>query len=144
MIEQFVRERFFNPWSNFGRLQNDFGRFLQERHFPSEGLPALSVYENSEKVLVRADLPGIQVEKIEITTQDNTLTVKGERILPELKENATLLRQERSAGEFSRTLTLPFRIDSEKIKAVYAQGVLEVEIQRPEEVKPKKINIKIN
>ena len=144
MIEQFVRERFFNPWSNLGRLQSDFGRLLQERHLQGEGLPALSVYENPEKVLVRADIPGIQVEKIEITAQDNTLSVKGERILPEVNEQATLLRQERSAGEFSRTLTLPFRIDSEKIKAVYTQGVLEIEIQRPEEVKPKKINIKIN
>lgn len=144
MIEQFLRERFFNPWHSLAQLHPDAGALWHEQRFGDQGLPALDVYEGAEKVMVQLEVPGVKTQDIDITAQDNTLVIKGERKLSEQKDDVTFLRQERQAGSFSRTITLPFRIDSERIKAKYAQGILQVEIERPEEVKPKKINIKVN
>lgn len=105
--------------------------------------PAVDIYESKDNVVVRADIPGMRKEDIEVTIQDNTLAIKGERKVFEEKKDQDNLRVERAYGAFSRAFTLPTSVDSSKVKAVYKDGVLELTIPKQEEAKPKQINVDV-
>lgn len=102
--------------------------------------PAINLWLGDDSVVVTAELPGLNTSDVDLTIRENTLTMHGERKTP-LAENADWHRQERVAGEFTRTVTLPFRVDPDRVDARFANGVLEVEMQRPEADKPHKIKI---
>jgi HSP20 family protein len=103
---------------------------------------ALDVAETEGEYLVKASLPGIKPEDLEITYTNNTLTIKGEvREDKELDEARYHLR-ERRYGAFARSITLPAGVESEKIEANYEAGVLKLRLPKAEEVKPKKIAVK--
>jgi len=102
---------------------------------------ALDVVETEDEYLVKASLPGINPEDLEITFDDNRLTLKGEvKEENEVDENHYHLR-ERRYGSFSRSIKMPSGIESDKIEANYDKGVLELHLPKVEEVKPKKIAI---
>jgi len=103
---------------------------------------ALDVVESEDEYLVKASVPGINPEDLEITFEDNRLTIKGEiKEESEVNEARYHLR-ERRHGSFSRSIKMPSGIDSDKIVANYEKGVLELHLPKVEEVKPKKITIK--
>lgn len=103
---------------------------------------ALDVAENEDEYVVKASLPGINPDDLEITFSHNTLTIKGEvKEDKELKEAHYHLR-ERRYGSFARSVTLPAGIDADKIEASYEAGVLKLRLPKAEEVRPKKIAIK--
>jgi HSP20 family protein len=103
---------------------------------------ALDVVESEDEYLVKASVPGINPEELEITFEDNRLTIKGEvKEESEVNEARYHLR-ERRFGSFSRSIKMPSGIDSDKIEANYEKGVLELHLPKVEEVKPKKIAIK--
>lgn len=103
---------------------------------------ALDVVESEDEYLVKASVPGINPEDLEITFEDNRLTIKGEvKEESEVNEARYHLR-ERRFGTFSRSIKMPSGIDSDKIEANYEKGVLELRLPKVEEVKPKKIAIK--
>jgi HSP20 family protein len=102
--------------------------------------PAVNLWLGDDSVVVTAELPGLNTNDVDLTIRENTLTIHGERKTPEA-ENADWHRQERVAGEFTRTITLPFRVDPDRVDARFANGVLQVEMQRPEADKPHKIKI---
>ncbi|MGW8224642.1 MAG: Hsp20/alpha crystallin family protein [Anaerolineales bacterium] len=103
---------------------------------------ALDVVESEDEYLVKASVPGINPEDLEITFEDNRLTIKGEvKEESEVNEARYHLR-ERRFGTFSRSIKMPSGIDSDKIEANYEKGVLELHLPKVEEVKPKKIAIK--
>lgn len=103
---------------------------------------ALDVVESEDEYLVKASVPGINPEDLEITYEDNRLTIKGEvKEESEVNEARYHLR-ERRYGSFSRSIKMPTGIDSDKIEANYEKGVLELHLPKIEEVKPKKIAIK--
>lgn len=105
--------------------------------------PVLDVYEEGHEVIVKADLPGIKKEDVEITLRDNVLTISGERKSEEKTETAKYRTYERRYGKFSRSIELPFDIDAEKINAHYENGVLEIKMTKTEaeESKVRKIPV---
>lgn len=129
-----MMERFFD---------DDFLKFpnLWERRSEVFGL-ALDVAEKDDAYVVKASIPGVNPEDVEITLSDNVLTIKGElKEDKEIKEESYHLR-ERRFGQFLRSVTLPATVDADKIEAVNENGVLTLTLPKSEAVKPKKIEIK--
>lgn len=103
--------------------------------------PPLNVAEDQENLYVRAELPGIKPEDIEISVEGETLTLRGERKL-NAPENVSYHRRERESGQFRRILTLPSRINPDAVNASFRNGVLKVVLSKAEETKPRQIMIK--
>jgi HSP20 family protein len=106
-----------------------------------EGL-AVDVYETEEDVVVKATVPGVKPEDIDISVTGDTLTIKGEFKEEEKVEKENYIRRERRQGSFSRSLTLPTSVDVEKANAEFEHGVLKLTLPKAEEVKPKTIEVK--
>jgi HSP20 family protein len=104
-------------------------------------LPAVDVWETEEELVLSFDLPGIEEEKISVEVDDSVLTVSGEREKTDEYSGERFYRFERRYGTFQRSVTLPAGADESKIKAAYTNGVLEVRVPKPEEAKPKRIQI---
>lgn len=105
--------------------------------------PALDLYQNNDNIVAVVELPGMRKEDIEISLQDGTLTISGERKEETGPENGAT-RTERFTGKFRRTITLPTRVDASKVSANYKDGVLTVTLPKAEEAKPKQIQINLN
>ena len=103
---------------------------------------ALDVVENDDEFIVKASLPGINPDDLEITFSDNKLTIKGEVTEEEELEEVHYHLRERRYGSFTRSIKLPSGIEADKIVAKYDSGVLNLHLPKVEEVKPKKITIK--
>lgn len=105
--------------------------------------PALDLYQNNDNILAVVELPGMRKEDIEISLEDGTLTISGERKEETGTENGAT-RTERFTGKFRRSITLPTRVDAGKVSANYKDGVLTVTLPKAEEAKPKQIQINLN
>ena len=104
-------------------------------------VPAMDLVESADHFLLRADLPGMSEEDIEIELEDGTLTVSGERKAEHDEHHDGFHRVERSFGAFSRSLTLPKGVDADSVSASFDRGVLEIRIPKPEARKPRRISI---
>jgi HSP20 family protein len=104
--------------------------------------PPMDLVEAEDHFLLRADLPGLKEEDVSIELRDNTLRISGERKAEHEQRERGWYRLERQFGKFSRALTLPEGVDPDAIEANFAHGVLEVTIPKPEEKKPRRIEIK--
>lgn len=103
--------------------------------------PAVDVYDNENSIVVKAEMPGVDKKDIDISVKDGVLTLTGERSTDnEMKEKDVYFR-ERAYGRFQRSFRLPGEINSDTIKADYKDGVLKVEIPKPEKSKPKQITV---
>jgi HSP20 family protein len=120
------------------KLENGHGEQMQEGWFP-----AVDVYEDKDNLLVKAELPGLRKEDISISLDNGNLTVSGERKQEEKNQEGDVYRSERWVGRFHRTVSLPFRVEAEKIKATYSEGVLTVTLPKAEDAKPKQIPISV-
>lgn len=105
--------------------------------------PALDLYQNNDNIVAVVELPGMRKDDIEISLHDGTLTIGGERKEATSQENGAT-RTERSAGKFRRGITLPTRVDVNKVSAIYKDGILTVTLPKAEEAKPKHIQINLN
>jgi HSP20 family protein len=105
-------------------------------------VPATDLLEKDDHFVLRADLPGLSEDDVSIEVQDNTLTVSGERKAEHEEHNRGWYRLERSFGRFSRSLTLPEGVEPDAVTAEFDRGVLEVRIPKPEERKPRRVQIK--
>jgi HSP20 family protein len=103
----------------------------------------LDIYQTEDSVVVKASVPGIKPEDMEVTLEGNTLTLKGETKTEEVKEEGILLREHRY-GSFFRSVTLPTGLDTDKAEASYENGVLILSIPKREEVKPKSIKVSVS
>lgn len=101
--------------------------------------PLLNAWASEDALLIMAEVPGAAEEDLDISVDGRALTLSGSRRSDELPEGARHFRQERSSGNFSRTIELPFDVDVEAVKATYAGGTLEIELPRLPEEKPRKI-----
>jgi HSP20 family protein len=140
----------WEPLREINSLQSEMNRlFNTVFDTPSNGpgnvlrrwMPAMDLVESGEHFVLRADLPGMSEEDINIEFEDGTLTVSGERKAEHESKNEGYYRVERAFGGFSRSLTLPKGIDPEAVSANFDRGVLEVRIPKPEERKPRRIEI---
>jgi HSP20 family protein len=104
-------------------------------------VPAMDLVETEDQLVLRADLPGLSRDDVEIEIKDGVLTVSGERKTDHEEKSEGFYRVERAFGRFSRSLTLPDGIDAERVAAEFNDGVLEVRIPKPEETKPHRVAI---
>lgn len=142
-----------NPWSIFDELeslQEDMSQVFSGRGRSRRGwrgrrwrsaYPLMNVWSSSDGVVIDAELPGVEPKDVDISVMGDELTVRGNVNAGEGAEGTTYHRRERPAGEFTRTLQLPFRADAGKVKANYRDGVLRLTVPRSEEEKPRKIAI---
>ena len=138
-----------NPFNDFRTLQNRlfepfFGRFnfLDDSMTTGSWAPAVDVAEDSERIHVKVEVPGMEEKDLRVNYEDGLLTVSGERQF-ENREDRNYHRIERAYGSFVRTFSLPRSVDASKIVASYRNGVLEIEIPKKEESKPKQIQINL-
>jgi len=123
------------------RLFSDF--FAPEYARRGTGVfPQINIYHDKEKYFVTAELPGVEPKNVDISIRGNNLVLKGERAIKATGENVTFHRRERTAGSFSRAITLPERVDADKVIAEYKDGVLTLTLPLAEEAKPRQIEVK--
>jgi HSP20 family protein len=136
----------WEPFRELAALQNEMSRFMNGL---TEGtgresqswVPALDVWETENEIVFAFDLPGVPEDKINVEFEDGALTVSAERERTEEVENERFYRFERRFGTFSRTVGLPQGTSEDSIKADYHDGVLEVHVAKPEQPKPRRIQI---
>jgi HSP20 family protein len=120
---------------------------LFDAFFGSEGesrrwVPPMDMWEAGDDYVLKADLPGVAEDDVSIEVEDGTLTISGQRSAEERGEGQGWYRYERSAGTFTRSLSLPEGVDPDGIVAEFDRGVLEVRIPKPEQRKPRRVEIK--
>lgn len=122
----------------FNTFFDDSGRNGETRR---RWAPAVDLLEREDSLVLRADLPGLKEDEVQIEVRDNVLTISGERRAEFEDSEQGYYRIERAFGSFSRSLTLPNGVDADRIDASFDNGVLEVQIPKPEERKPRRISI---
>lgn len=137
-----------DPWREMLSLRSNMDRLFDNFLFdtPSEWQQnvwdlAMDVSENDDEYVVKASLPGINPEDLDITYTGNTLTVKGETRAEEEREGERYHLRERRFGTFQRTISLPSTVNQEAIEANYQDGVLTLRLPKAEEAKPKRISV---
>jgi len=140
--------------ADFGRIGLDpfleMRRMQQEMNQRLAGLsadavpefPPINLWVGEDSVAVTAELPGISPDEVDLTVRENTLTLKGAREARPEDDKSVWHRRERPYGSFARTVQLPFRVDPGHVEAHFANGLLEVELHRPEADRPRKIEIR--
>src|SRR5947209_9527157 len=136
----------FDPFREVAALQNEMGRLLgvfREGNGTGERswVPALDVWETDDAYVYAFDLPGIPEDKVSVEFEDGMLTVSAERERTEQASDDKFFRYERRFGTFTRTLGLPQGVKEDDISARFENGVLEIHVRKPEEVKPRRIQI---
>ncbi len=104
--------------------------------------PAVNIWVNENGAVVTAEIPGVELENLDISVLNDTVTISGTRESEEKEGKESFHRKERPVGKFSRTLRLPFKISEDKVEAKYEKGILKLTLPRDESEKPKKIAIK--
>jgi HSP20 family protein len=141
----------WNPWREMPSLHNRMTRFFDDPFMrlsrmaddDSMGMwnPAVDLYEKDDHFVIKAELPGVDKKDIKVDLKDRMLTLSGERTYDNEVKEENYYRKERSYGKFQRAFRLPADVDSDKIKAEFKDGVLQVEVPKPDEIKAKKVTI---
>jgi HSP20 family protein len=121
-------------------FQNVFG--LERAPWRVGVYPLVNISEDRDHIYVRAELPGVKAADLEITVQDQSLILRGERKIPTEEKQVNYHRRERESGFFRRVLALPARVKAEKVEATCKDGILTIRLAKPEEIKPRKIKVK--
>jgi HSP20 family protein len=140
----------WNRFRNTQNLQEQVNR-LFESSFPAKGeasalttwAPAVDIYETENELVIKADLPEVNEQALDVRVENNTLTIRGERKFEDKVKEENYLRVERSYGSFSRSFSLPTTVNTEAIRAEYKNGVLTVELPKRAESKPKQVKINV-
>ncbi|HYN39246.1 MAG TPA: Hsp20/alpha crystallin family protein, partial [Rhodospirillales bacterium] len=103
--------------------------------------PPVNVWRGADGVIITAEIPGVKLDAVDLMVHQNTLTLKGSRSPEASGEGVSWHRRERSYGPFSRMIELPYPVDADKVKASAQNGILSIELPRPESDKPRKIHI---
>ena len=133
-------------WNPTRTIFEEMDRFFEESTVqePKTWNLPLDVIENEDGYVIKASIPGVDAENLNVVLEDNVLTVKAEVEAEELAENEQVHIRERRTGSFNRSLRFPVDVDGDNIEANYTNGVLSLHVPKSEEVKPKQINITIN
>ncbi len=140
----------WEPFEELGSLQNEMRRMLERNwnrpwwSFEGIGLDIpMDVYEKGDSTVVKVALPGVKPEDVQVTALGNTLTISGEVKGEENVEERSYIRRERRYGKFSRTISLPNEVSTDKIQAEFENGMLILTIPKAEEARSKRIQIKV-
>jgi len=139
----------FEPFRSTSGLESQVSRIFNELlDRPQESnltswAPAVDIFENEHELVVKADLPDVKPEELDIRVENNILTIRGERKFEKKVDEKNYLRVERSYGTFARSFALANTVNSEAIKADYKDGVLTLTIPKREEAKPKQIKVNV-
>jgi len=137
-----------SPFDELERMRRDMDRLMEglggTRYAGGRAgvFPALNVTEDSDNYYLRAELPGMKADELDLSVTGNDLSISGERTIPAENESVKYHRREREAGRFSRMVAMPTQINAAKVSARCVDGVLTVVLPKAEEAKPKKITIK--
>ncbi len=141
----------WNPRREMSMLHNRYSRFFDDPFFRIARMdedanlgqwnPAVDLYEKDDHFVIKAELPGVDKNDIKVDLKDRVLTLSGERTYDNEVKEENYYRKERSYGKFQRAFTLPADVDSDKITAEFKDGVLRVEVPKPEEKKAKQVTI---
>jgi HSP20 family protein len=149
------RVRRWDPFEAFNELQADLTRLWPQpwgfrppvlrRAFEPGGTwaPTMDVYEQDGSLIVKAELPGVKKEEIEITLDRGDLVIRGERKAEKEVKEESYYRMERTYGSFQRRVPIPFDVKPEQVQATYTDGVLEVRIPKPPQVQPQPQKVKV-
>ena len=136
-------EEFNRMQRELDRLSESISRGLLREEFAGV-FPPVNVTEDGENYFIRAELPGIKADEIDISVVSNSIAISGERKIVTEGEGARYHRKEREAGKFSRVLTLPGHINTAKVEAKSIDGILTVVLPKADIAKPKQINVETN
>jgi HSP20 family protein len=136
------------PYTDLERMSRQMDRLSQAvlgrtglGWMPAKVFPAVNLTEDKDKYYVRAELPGIKADALDIQVTGRNLTITGERTIPSEGENTRYHRREREAGKFSRVIGLPGDVDADNVAAKMVNGVLTIAIAKSEASKPKQITV---
>lgn len=137
-------------WPELSRIRSEINRIFEDpfsMSWPSTSLyegwaPPVDIFEDNDKYIVKAEVPGMRKEDLNVSLDGNTLNISGERKAEEEKREGESYRSERYFGHFQRSVTLPMAVKAEKIEASYKDGVLSIQLPKSEEAKPKQIQVK--
>jgi HSP20 family protein len=133
----------WDPFADLNRMQRDFEKsFFGPRTRPADFAPAVDVHEDAESLVLRAELPGVKREDVDISIDGNVLTFKGERKLEKEESGRKYHRIERSYGSFVRQFQLPTNVDATSVEAQLTEGVLTLKLPKKQELKARKIEVK--
>ncbi len=142
----------WEPAREINSLQQEvnrlFGTFFDTQAGVANGslrrwIPAMDLVEEGDEFVLRADLPGLGEDDVNVELEGDVLTISGERKSEHSEQHEGYRRIERASGSFSRSLTLPEGIDPDSVKARFEQGVLEVRVPKPEQRKPRRVAISV-
>ncbi|MBN1848875.1 MAG: Hsp20/alpha crystallin family protein [Deltaproteobacteria bacterium] len=139
-----------SPFDEFERMRRNMDRLYGALRGglaaePGAGVfPLMNVTEDNDHFYIRAELPGVKANELDITVTGDSLTIAGERKIPAEAEQVQYHRREREAGKFSRVITLPSQIDTNKVEAFSKDGILTISLAKSEAAKPKQITIKVS
>jgi HSP20 family protein len=139
----------WDPFREVMALQNRMNSLFREMNEPEGALttasfvPAVDIYEDTKKVVLKLEVPGIEEKDLDVRVENNTLTVKGERKFEKEEKEENFHRIERRYGSFFRSFTLPSTVDTEHIGASYNAGVLKLELMKKPEAQPKQIKVNV-
>jgi HSP20 family protein len=141
----------YDPFRDLRNLQEEVNRLFTGnagRSFEDEGIargswsPSVDIYENKDQIVLEAELPGMKREEFDLSIENNTLTLRGERQFEKKQETDNYHRVERAYGSFTRSFTLPNTVSGEGVTADYRNGVLRVVVPKREETRARRIEIK--
>ena len=141
----------WNPWREMNTLQHRLNHLLADSFFqPSRSEddlslgtwhPVVDMYDEDDRIVIKAELPGMEKKDISVDVKDGVLTISGERNYDNEVKEEIYYRRERAYGKFQRAFSLPTDVDSDKINADFKDGLLKIEVPKPEKQKPKEITV---
>jgi HSP20 family protein len=140
LLQRSIESNFFNSLKDMQRLQEQLNRLFSSSPQASE-FPALNLWVSANDAVVRAEVPGVDPDQLELSIVNDTLTLRGARSLETSTLQESCQRQERGGGQFTRTVRLPFNIESQQVSAKCTNGILEIKLPRAEADKPRRINV---
>jgi len=138
----------YDPFRELRSLQDEVNRVFSSSFNREPGMgrgawnPSVDIFENKDQIVLEAELPGLSPDDVNISIENNVLTIHGERRFEKKDDDDNFHRVERSYGSFTRSFTLPPTVSSENVEANFDNGVLRLELAKREEAKPRRIEVK--
>lgn len=147
------KELWWDPFRDLEAIQNEMNRLFDSSLirwggretglFEGVWSPAIDIYDSKDNIMVKADIPGMKKDEIDVSVHNDTLILKGEKKEEKETKEKGSIRTERFYGSFNRAIRLPAQVDAANVSAAYKNGVLELVLPKKEEAKPKQLQIEV-